>query len=371
MNTQINFSYKLFRLIFKLILLYCLTASAESDQTDSQQQTLELKILSFNILSGGSPVAEIGNTSPLFRKPRYEHIAAVILQTGADIVGVTEPNEAKDDPILKTLIAADPKWQKRGNLYAKFPIEPDPNLPGDLTVHLVRVRSKNAVICHVAHWKPVNGYGPDVLQKRILEQNVPDNPVKLDQEVATSVNAPKIYQATLDKVKIHLSKETPVFVMGDFNEPSHLDWTEEFAIKGKDTWVKNPSNTPLRFKITWPGSLAMFNAGLIDSYRSVYPDPVTHPGPTWTPAYGNDTPGRRPYDGNSTLSGIPNQVLVRIDCIFHAGKGVTAKDAAVVGENPANAEHNNRSDFQPDIQYNGPWPSDHRAVMIHYRLSTK
>ena len=83
----------------------------------------------------------------------------------------------------------------------------------------------------------------------------------------------------------------------------------------------------------------------------------------------NVAAGRRPYDGNATTSGTPNQVLVRIDWILFAGAGVTVSNAAVVGEKPLNAEHAGKSELVPEVQYAGPWPSDHRAVLGVFQLS--
>jgi exodeoxyribonuclease III len=72
-----------------------------------------------------------------------------------------------------------------------------------------------------------------------------------------------------------------------------------------------------------------------DAYRAVYPDPVSHPGWTWTPITREDDPRDR-HD--------------RIDMIF-TGPGVRVTSAAIVGERPERA----------DIVVR-PYPSDHRAV---------
>ena len=65
----------------------------------------------------------------------------------------------------------------------------------------------------------------------------------------------------------------PVFLIGDFNEPSHLDWTQAAA------------NAGLHFgkKVDWPTSRAVTNAGLTDSFRQLRPDEINDRGKTWTP----------------------------------------------------------------------------------------
>jgi exodeoxyribonuclease-3 len=126
-------------------------------------------------------------------------------------------------------------------------------------------------------------------------------------------------------------KETPVFVVGDFNEPSHLDWTEQAAKSGRHP-----------IKVEYPGSLAMAKAGFGDAWRTVYPDEMKKPGLTWSPMYKTDDPTTH-HD--------------RIDFVYFRGKGVKLKGAKVVGENRENA----------DIVVS-PYPSDHRAVIATFTL---
>ena len=75
----------------------------------------------------------------------------------------------------------------------------------------------------------------------------------------------------------------PVFMTGDFNSPSHLDWTEE-AVAARD----------LPYPLEWPASKALADAGLRDSYREAHPDPAETPGLTWTA--GQPPPRMRPEE---------------------------------------------------------------------------
>lgn len=61
-----------------------------------------------------------------------------------------------------------------------------------------------------------------------------------------------------------------VILAGDFNEPSHLDWTVRAAAKGLHP-----------FAVVYPTSAKFLNSGLIDVYRKLYPDEVKNPGFTW------------------------------------------------------------------------------------------
>ncbi|MDR0594131.1 MAG: endonuclease/exonuclease/phosphatase family protein [Bifidobacteriaceae bacterium] len=77
--------------------------------------------------------------------------------------------------------------------------------------------------------------------------------------------------------------EIPVIVGGDFNTPSHLDWVE--AAKASH----------LGWAVEWPVTLKAAQAGLIDSFRAVNPDPVAVPGNTWTPRDAADMQDRIDY----------------------------------------------------------------------------
>lgn len=115
-----------------------------------------------------------------------------------------------------------------------------------------------------------------------------------------------------------------IFLAGDFNEPSHLDWTQA----AKDAGVR-----PM--KVNCPLSNEIYNIGFIDSFRSVRPDEVNDWGHTWTP--GSDS------------------IHDRIDFVYYQGDAVLPVASEVVGENAAKAE-----------VITSPWPSDHRAVVSSF-----
>jgi endonuclease/exonuclease/phosphatase family metal-dependent hydrolase len=129
---------------------------------------------------------------------------------------------------------------------------------------------------------------------------------------------------------------TPVFLTGDFNTPSHLDWTDA---------AKRAARIP--FVVPWPTTVALAKAGLRDSYREANPDPLARLGITWTP--GAPHPIEYPDAGRE-----------RIDMIWTAGRSTTLA-SQVVGE-PGG----------PDVEIGvAPWPSDHRAVVSTFRVIPK
>ena len=98
----------------------------------------------------------------------------------------------------------------------------------------------------------------------------------------------------------------PTFLTGDFNSPSHLDWTA--AVSAVRPEVPYP--------VDWPVSQALADAGFQDSYREIHPDPVAVPGFTWTPG-GPESDPREVHD--------------RIDWVLASGPA-TAIASTVVGE---------------------------------------
>lgn len=116
------------------------------------------------------------------------------------------------------------------------------------------------------------------------------------------------------------------FVTGDFNEPSHRDWTERAMSLGRHP-----------ISVRFPGAMRLENVGFMDTYRTYFADEIARPGFTWTPTAAVDDPEDHPD---------------RIDYILLRADNVQIESAAVVGEKESAA----------DIVVT-PWPSDHRSVV--------
>lgn len=124
----------------------------------------------------------------------------------------------------------------------------------------------------------------------------------------------------------------PFVITGDFNEPSHLDWTAEVAANGRH---------PLR--VRYPNSRRLESLGCVDSFRTVHRNVMEKPGNTWTP---------------TTLLTDPADHHDRIDFVYCHSNRWTVLNAEVCGESADNAD-----------KVVSPWPSDHRAVLATLRLS--
>ncbi len=119
------------------------------------------------------------------------------------------------------------------------------------------------------------------------------------------------------------SDAVPVLLLGDFNCPSHLDWTPSTAAAGMHFGLV----------VDWPVTRAVETAGMVDAYRVVHPDPVATPGDTWTPIH-------------------PNDVQDRIDMVHFRGAGVSVTGCQVFTTIPQ-----------------GRWPSDHAGVLAQFRIA--
>jgi exonuclease III len=135
----------------------------------------------------------------------------------------------------------------------------------------------------------------------------------------------------LSELETSLEAGAVCFLTGDFNEPSHLDWTAESAEMGR-----------VPIKVAYPSTQRVTEAGMKDGFRAIHKDPIEEPGLTWTP---------------TTNSTDPKDRHDRIDFVFSSLPDSSVKQAGVVGESNANAH-----------VVVSPWPTDHRGVVAEYHV---
>lgn len=125
--------------------------------------------------------------------------------------------------------------------------------------------------------------------------------------------------------------KVPVFLTGDFNAPSQLDWIE--ATKDAHCGIGY---------YEWPTSKYPLEAGLKDTFRELHPDPIADPAITWSPLHPTS---QEPPD--------------RIDFMYYGGNGVKPLESFpnVVGT----------PKFVPD-QWENEWPTDHKSFESLYQL---
>jgi endonuclease/exonuclease/phosphatase family metal-dependent hydrolase len=166
--------------------------------------------------------------------------------------------------------------------------------------------------------------------------DIRDGHITTEAQAIASAQATRSASSVLSNMSSALASGNPVFLAGDFNEPSHLDWTQEAALAGLNFGMK----------VNWPTSRSVTNAGLMDAFRQLRPDEVLDRGETWTPGY--------PAPNLDS-----NEVHDRIDFVYYKGTNVTPISAQTLGYDA----NDGNTDFA--IQ---PYPSDHRAVVVEFDM---
>lgn len=272
----------------------------------------ELRVMSFNLLRGGA-----GRGQPLSQS------AKVIELAGADLVGLQEAG-GKAAELAKIL-----GWNASDN-GPKAILTRHEIVGRHLSGVKVRLPSGQEFYVFNIHFKPAP-YQPYQLLG-IPYGRAPFLKTEADAVAsAWKTRGPQV-EALLREIQSLPDQELPVFLTGDFNEPSHLDWTARAAEAG---------HHPI--KVAYPVSLALGKAGFQDSWRQVHPDELAKPGYTWTPV---------------TKADDPKDHHDRIDFVYFRGEDLRIRRAQVIGENKENA----------DLVV-APYPSDHRAVVAFFEFA--
>lgn len=283
-----------------------------------------IKIMTFNILFGGNKKSlyeDKWTQSAEERDETFNQTVEVIKQSQADIVGLQEAETHTSD-IAKML-----GWfsNPRTMTISRFPLIDPPF--GDSIYVFVEVQPGKVIA--VANCHPDDKlYGPNLVRDGHNINEI----IKNEKTIRTSV-----IQNIIEKLKSINKMNIPIFITGDFNSPSHLDWTQEVI---DQSYLYYSSEK--RYPIKWPTTVALEKAGYIDSYRKIHPNPILHPGLTWMVKYPNIA-----YD----------ETYDRIDFIFVDNK-TKILNSRIIGEQK-----------QKDIDIViAPWPSDHRAIITTVKL---
>ncbi len=309
-------------------LFNCLPCFEPASQQQSPGNSpVPLRIMTFNIWRGGDQV-DLGMT------------AKAIQAAKADVVGIQE-----SDGNLRRLAAmlGWPAVNARVSIISKYPLIDPPASDQGHAVHrddgftnpYTFIEMQTGRIAAIANVHlPSNAYGPYALRKGASPAEVTSQEKRL-----RLAGVQPVYEKLLQLE----AKGIPVFLTGDFNVPSHLDWTASTAKVHKH----------IRFPVEWPVSKALMDAGFRDSYREIHPDPCRHPGWTWTSGY--------PYPRIR-----PNEIFDRIDFIWAKGNSKTVSSHVVGegGKHMMDGQHINK-DVAIAV---APWPSDHRAVVSEFLI---
>lgn len=294
-------------------------------------QAAELTVMSFNIWGGGA------NED----KPVDETVAA-IRAAGADIVGIQETRLEGDDctaescPPKGESVAAEIAAALGYHYYDQVSVNDALWANAILSRWPIGTATANDLCVGIA------ADGNEIIACNIHLDDAPYQPYQLlsieygpypffQTEAEAIASAAATRGPALQLLEADLAAAGPgrALIFGDFNEPSHLDWTIGTVAAGYQP-----------IPVAWPISTRLAALGFTDAFRTIHPDPVARPAFTWTP---------------TSETSDPEDHHDRIDFVYVRGAEVV--EAGIVGEKAPEA------DMVVD-----PWPSDHRAVAARIRF---
>lgn len=250
-----------------------------------------IKVTTFNIFHAGKEKGKEVNSN---------RIIDLLKQNGADIYALVETYGAGEkiaDALGYELylISSNLSILSRYPIADTYPIFRPFNsggaqviLPGGDKINVF-----NVWLTHLPDYKRSFSKSADVDLEVYLEEEIRQRGTQMDR-ILNEIN--QLFAET---------NEIPLVLAGDFNSGSHLDWIVE---------TKSMHN---KYVVPWPVSLAIEEAGFIDSYRMLHPDPLKNPGITWPFTFKEDT-----------------YIKDRIDYIYYKGKKLTPITSTVINQHP-------------------------------------
>jgi endonuclease/exonuclease/phosphatase family metal-dependent hydrolase len=289
---------------------------------DSQAPLVEeLKVMTFNIWMGGKNV-----------KDSHRKQVNFLAESNVDIVGLQESDEGDSSRLAHALgwHGWKGKESRDVSIISRYPIVE--HFSGTSAAGAVRIAA-DGNDSQVIVWNAHLGYDPYGPYDFCFSRFDDDTVLEREKE---SGRTPQITEI-VDRMRAHIDDyaNIPVILTGDFNAPSHLDWTDKTADQHCGIGA-----------FDWPSSVLPTDAGLVDSFREMHPDPLAEPGITWSPIY-KDNEGR-------------DEPMDRIDFVYHRGMETLSSEVLVVGDPAAEPNHADNE-----------WPSDHAAVMTTFKIPSK
>lgn len=338
-------------LTYIIIVLFSLIIESCENKTEK-----ELSFLTFNVWQEGTSVPN-----------GLEKIHDIIVETSPDVVCFIEVRNYKNQDWTTKIVKALAQTGKKYYLgyiggdvsfISKYPLENGKqifkntdkgtivNFDINVDGNIVLVSGAHLDYTYYAPNLPRGYYGGYPNWKMIDDgKGNPFPTINMDSILAYNLKSTRdeAISSFINSVK---SESKPVILMGDFNEPSFLDWTENT----KNMFDHNGVVIP------WNNTKKLNENGFIDTFRVFYPNELSNPGFTW-PSFA---------DKEKSTSWTPlADERDRVDFIFFKGSGIKIKDVSIVGPKESyvyNKLVTLNTDKEKFIASNLPWPSDHKAV---------
>jgi predicted metalloprotease with PDZ domain/endonuclease/exonuclease/phosphatase family metal-dependent hydrolase len=337
------------------------------DLTAPPKSPSTLRVMQFNLWQEGTSV-----------KDGFNQIADVIAASNADLIALSEVRNYNKTDLHQRLLEAlrqrgcDYHAQYAGGdvgLLSRWPIQKAEAVADEtakdhgsvIAFHIKHPSGRKIVFCS-AHLDYLNyaiylPRGYDGNSFKIIDPDgdgVP-NPVT-DLAALHAMDLASKRDESIESFLSYAKKSAPKnaiqFLVGDFNESTHLDWTAAT----KDLYDHNG------VVIEWQNSQRLSNAGFIDSWRALHPNPVTHPGATWP----------SPASSRGSTSWTPKaDERDRIDFIYSNQRNIQPVAAWIVGPQSYwlkdHIEPCTTSDSFTLTDH--PWPSDHKGLIVDFKVN--
>lgn len=282
----------------------------------------QLKVMSLNMWVGGTNVDDY-----------HSKQVDLITKLDLDIIGLQETYGIH----ALRLAHALGWWAYEtgdASIISRFPIvEALPSTNKTAAVRIAIDGDKQQVVVWGAHLGYTN-YGPYGF---CFDGKSADEVTQMEADSGRTAQAKEMTEAM--KPYIDNADKVPVILTGDFNAPSHLDYTNT---------TSHINCQAGDFK--WPSSWYPVEAGLKDSFREAHPDPVREPGYTWSPIFlTNPDYDNRPEPKD------------RIDFVYYAGSTlrINSSEAYMLEQPVPKAEPKHKGNY---------WTTDHRAVLTVFDM---
>lgn len=327
--------------------------------TGKDKQDLEFTVLQWNIWQEGTLI-----------KGGFESIVSEIDRLSPDFVTLSEVRNYQSDFTQRLCEALKEKGQTYYSFYSydsgilsKYPIIdsvavfPENKDHGSIYKLTTEIGNQKISVytCHLDYldcaYYHVRGYDGSTWKETKRPESVKE--LLRINDLSWRDNAIRCF---LNEARHDIEAGNLVILGGDFNEPSHKDWTEA---------TKNLYDHH-GFVVPWTVSKMLERGGFTDSYRIIFPDELKYPGFTY-PCY-------NPIADMKMLTWAPQaDERERIDCVYYKGNNLFAIDAKLFGPDysVANSKAVKDNPNDPVILPQGVWPTDHKGLWVKFRLKRK
>ncbi|GAA2608207.1 endonuclease/exonuclease/phosphatase family protein [Streptomyces axinellae] len=297
-------------------------AAGDGSETEpGRAPATTLRVMSFNVWLGGSMVDRA-----------LDKQVAVIRKHKADVVGLQETDAHTARDIGRRL-----HWHyyQSGHdlgIVSRYPMKVTGTTRAAVGVGLRLPHGRAAELWNAHLW--YQDYGPygACFTKETTRQLV------AREERRRAPEAREIVKKL--GAKLARTHRKPLLLVGDFNAPSHLDWTRA---------TRRPHCG--RGPVPWPTTRVLQDAGFRDSFRQAHPAPRKTPGLTWSPIV-------KKHQGEEGPKGAP-EPQDRVDFVHYKGSRLKVVSSTTIVEGRPRPEPHQRGNI---------WPSDHKAVLTTFRV---